>query len=171
MINLRVAIMTISDRSASGEREDLSGPVLQNFCLEQKWQVYDRAIVPDDGEQIKKQLINWTDENKVDIILTTGGTGFSPKDVTPEATKAIIEKDAPGLAEAMRLASSQKTPHAFLSRAVVGIRKQTLIINLPGSPRGALENLKSIYTLLPHAVELLQNCKDAEKHHGKIQQS
>lgn len=170
-MSLRVAIMTISDRSASGERQDLSGPILHDFCAEQKWSVLSSAIVSDDLEQIKQQLIKWVDENLVDVILTTGGTGFSLNDVTPEATKAVIERDAPGLAEAMRLASSQKTPHAFLSRAVAGIRKQTLIINLPGSPRGALDNLKSIYMLLPHAIELLQNCKDAEKHHGKLQQS
>jgi molybdenum cofactor synthesis domain-containing protein len=170
-MNLRIAILTVSDRSSSGERKDLSGPILHKFCGEQKWEVIDTATVPDEFNQIKKQLKKWVDKNTADVILTTGGTGFSPRDITPEATKAVIEKEAPGLAEAMRLASAQKNPHAFLSRAVAGIRKQTLIINLPGSPQGALENLKSIYLLLPHAIELLQNCKDAEKHHSRLLQS
>lgn len=170
-MSLRIAILTISDRSAKGEREDLSGPAIKNFCVSQQWEVIDSKIVPDEMDVIINILSTWADSNKTDIILTTGGTGFAPRDITPEATKAVIDKEAPGLAEAMRQVSSQKTPHGWLSRAVAGIRKQSLILNLPGSPQGALDNLKSIYHLLPHAIEILQNRKDAENHHRMLIQS
>jgi molybdenum cofactor synthesis domain-containing protein len=110
-------------------------------------------------------LIDWADNNEMDVILTTGGTGFSPRDVTPEATRAVIERDAPGLAEAMRAASIKITPHAMLSRIVAGIRKKTLIINLPGSPKGAVENLQVIVPVLPHAVQLLHEDPKSENTH------
>lgn len=164
-MTIKVSILTTSDRSFSGEREDLSGPELKAYCKSLDWEVVQVGIVPDEIEAIIEKLTSWVDHSEQNIVLTTGGTGFTPRDVTPEATKAVIEKDVPGLAEAMRLASAQKTAHAWLSRAVVGIRKDELIINLPGSPKAAVENLQAIASILPHAVELLQNCKDAEKHH------
>lgn len=122
-------------------------------------------IVPDDVLVLQDTLSNWADGRQFDVILTTGGTGFAPRDVTPEATQAVIQKSAPGLAEAMRLASLQITPHAMLSRGIAGIRDRTLIINLPGSPKAALENLDVVIPVLPHAVELLQEDAGAEAGH------
>jgi molybdopterin adenylyltransferase len=113
-----------------------------------------QSILPDDESAIRETLIEWSDSAEMDIILTTGGTGFSPRDVTPEATRAVIEREAPGLAEAMRAASLKITPHAMLSRIVTGIRKRTLIINLPGSPKGAVENLRVAMPVLSHAIQL-----------------
>jgi molybdenum cofactor synthesis domain-containing protein len=121
--------------------------------------------VPDERDQIAATLRRWTDETRLDLILTTGGTGFAPRDVTPEATRDIIEREAPGLAEVMRADSLRITPHAMLSRAVAGIRGRTLIVNLPGSPKGAVENLATILPALPHAIELLREEPDAEQHH------
>ena len=164
-MNLRVAILTASDRSARGERADLSGPALAEVVRANGWTVIDQKILPDDTNLLSGQLKNWADSRQVDIILITGGTGFAPRDVTPEATRMVMEREAPGLAEAMRQASLQKTPHAMLSRAVTGIRGKTLIVNLPGSPKGAVENLQVVLTVLPHAVELLQELPEAEKHH------
>jgi molybdenum cofactor synthesis domain-containing protein len=129
------------------------------------WSVADLAVLPDDDFTIREKLTNLTDGGRVDVILTTGGTGFSPRDVTPEATRAVIERDAPGLAEAMRAASLKITPHAMLSRVVTGIRKKTLIINLPGSPKGAVENLQVVLPVLPHAVQLLQEDPASEGSH------
>ena len=171
-MSLHIAILTISDRAAAGTYEDRSGPALQvlvEHALEAT--VVARAIVPDDRARIAAQLRAWADDggstgqSTVDIILTTGGTGFTPRDVTPEATRDIIKKEAPGLAEAMRAASLAITPHAMLSRAVAGIRGQTLIINLPGSPKGATENLRTVLPALPHAVELLRNAPSGEVGH------
>jgi len=162
-----VAILTISDRSSAGQRADLSGPALEKLILEQGWQVAETAILPDDQEQIQTRLSAWADSGELDIILTTGGTGFSPRDVTPEATSAIIERPAPGLTEAMRAASLQVTPHAMLSRAVSGIRRRCLIINLPGSPKGAIENLQVVISVLSHAVDLLQEDPAAEAGHRR----
>jgi molybdopterin adenylyltransferase len=162
---VRVAVITISDRSSKGERPDLSGPALVNVCHEQGWEIINSEIIPDELEVIKNQLIKWCDNKAVDIILTCGGTGFAPRDVTPEATLSIIQRNAPGLAEAMRFQSMSKTPHAILSRAVTGIRNSTLIINLPGSPHAAVENLSYILNVLPHAVALLQNSPGSEKGH------
>ena len=123
------------------------------------------AIVPDDLECMREILSTWADSGEMDIILTTGGTGFAPRDVTPEATSLVIDRQAPGLAEAMRLESMKVTPHAMLSRAVAGIRGRVLIINLPGSPKAAVENLQVVLPVLAHAVELLKEDPDAEKHH------
>ncbi len=164
-MNLRVAILTASDRSARGERADLSGPALVEVVRANGWTVIDQKILPDDTNLLTGQLKNWADSGQVDIILITGGTGFAPRDVTPEATRMVMEREAPGLAEAMRQASLQKTPHAMLSRAVTGIRGKCLIVNLPGSPKGAVENLQVVLPVLPHAVELLQELPEAEKHH------
>jgi molybdenum cofactor synthesis domain-containing protein len=129
------------------------------------WSVVKQALLPDDEPAIRADLIAWADGGEVDVILTTGGTGFSPRDVTPEATRAVIQREAPGLAEAMRAASLKITPHAMLSRIVTGIRGRTLIINLPGSPKGALENLQVVLPVLPHAVQLLHEDPSSESTH------
>jgi molybdopterin adenylyltransferase len=168
MIDIRVAILTSSDRSARGERPDLSGEGLRQAMIAQGWQVLQQAILPDEYDLLRQKLVGWADSGELDVILTTGGTGFAPRDVMPEATQAVIERPAPGLAEVMRAASLKVTPHAMLSRAIAGIRKRTLIVNLPGSPRGALENLEVILPVLPHAVQLLRESPEAEAGH-KIQ--
>jgi molybdopterin adenylyltransferase len=164
-MTIRFGILTLSDRSASGERADASGPALAELIRAQNWSVAKQAILPDNESAIRATLIEWTDSGEVDVILTTGGTGFAPRDVTPEATRTVIERDAPGLAEAMRAESLKKTPHAMLSRAVAGIRGHTLIVNLPGSPKGALENLQTILPVLPHAVQLLTEDPGSEASH------
>ena len=154
---MRIGILTISDRSYSGEYEDLSGPAIRDLVTERLGAVVElEAVVPDDRPIIASTLLIWADQVGLDLVLTTGGTGFAPRDVTPEATCDVIERQAPGLAEAMRVASLKITPHAMLSRAVAGIRGHTLIINLPGSPKAVRENLETILPALPHAIELLQ---------------
>ena len=162
---IRVAILTISDRSYRGERPDASGPALTDYSLSQNWEVIASLIVPDEKVQIISVMREWISGNSIDIILTTGGTGFAPRDITPEATLEVIEKLAPGLAEAMRLSSLQKTPHAMLTRGICGIAGRTIIINLPGSPRAAVENLQAIANVLPHAIELLQESPTSETGH------
>lgn len=164
---MRVGILTVSDRSARGDREDLSGPALARQVSERLAGavVAQTAIVPDERDEIAATLRQWADEFGLELILTTGGTGVAPRDVTPEATLAVVERLTPGLAEAMRAESLRVTPHAMLSRGVAGIRGRTLIVNLPGSPKGAVENLLTILSVLPHAVELLQEDPDAERHH------
>jgi molybdopterin adenylyltransferase len=162
---LRFALLTVSDRSARGERPDSSGPALAEMIKQQGWSVARRAILPDDLKILRETLAAWVDRGDADIILTTGGTGFAPRDVTPEATRAVIEREAPGLAEAMRAASAAKSAHAMLSRAVAGIRGKVLIINLPGSPKAAVENLQVVLPALEHAIKLLQNAPDAEAGH------
>ena len=164
----RVGILTISDRSARGERPDASGPLIQTFVIEKlAWAVAVDQIVPDDRAVIRATLIAWCDDLKLNLILTTGGTGFAPRDVTPEATRDVIEREAPGLAEAMRADSLQKTPHAMLSRAVCGLRGQTLIVNLPGSPKAVRENLATILPAIPHAIDLLREAPDTEAGHTR----
>ncbi len=162
---LRVAVLTVSDRSARGERPDASGPVLVALVEAQGWEVVRSDILPDDLTVLREIIALWADRGEADIILTTGGTGFAPRDVTPEATRGVIEREAPGLAEAMRAASVVKSPHAMLSRAVAGIRGKVLIINLPGSPKAAKENLEVILPALEHAVKLLREDPDAEAGH------
>jgi molybdenum cofactor synthesis domain-containing protein len=164
-MTLRFGILTASDRSARGERPDLSGPALAELIASQGWEVLCQAVLPDDLTALREKLSAWAGRGDLDIILTTGGTGFSPRDVTPEATLAVVERLAPGLAEAMRAASLQVTPHAMLSRAVAGIRGKVLMINLPGSPKAAVENLQVVLPVLTHAVELLREDPLAEKHH------
>ncbi len=165
MTVLRFAVLTVSDRSWRGEREDQSGPALTALIQQQGWQVIRQSILPDDSRMLRETLADWSDREELDIILTTGGTGFAPRDVTPEATRAVIEREAPGLTEAMRRASAAKSPHAMLSRAVAGIRGKVLIINLPGSPKAAVENLQTVLPALEHAVSLLREDPDAEAGH------
>lgn len=162
---LRFAILTVSDRSSRGERPDLSGPALADLITGQGGQVVRQAVVPDERAVLQETMSSWVDQDDLDILLTTGGTGFSLRDITPEATRAVIEREAPGLVEAMRQESLKVTPHAMLSRAVAGIRGRVLIINLPGSPKAALENIRLVLPVLPHAVELLRGDPDAEQHH------
>lgn len=164
-MNLRFGILTISDRSASGKRTDASGPALANAVLSKGWQITQQAIVPDVLGTIKDLLVSWVDSGDVDVVLTTGGTGFSPRDVTPEATGLVIERESPGISEAMRASSLKVTSHAMLSRGLAGTRRKTLIINLPGSPKAALENLQVVMPVLEHAVQLLRDDPAAEKGH------
>ena len=164
-MTLQVGILTISDRSFRGEREDVSGPALLRLVQDTGWFVTMTAILPDEESAIRERLTAWADNAGLDVILTTGGTGFAPRDVTPEATRAVIERETPGLAEAMRAESLKVTPHAMLSRIVTGIRKKTLIINLPGSPKGAIENLQVVIPVLPHAIQLLREDPASETSH------
>jgi molybdenum cofactor synthesis domain-containing protein len=161
----RAGILTVSDRGYRGEYRDLSGPAIRELVTECLGVTVElEAIVPDEQLVIAETLMAWADEVGLDLVLTTGGTGFSPRDVTPEATRDVIEREAPGLAEAMRAASLQITPHAMLSRAVAGIRGRTLIINLPGSPKAVRENLETILSALPHALGLLRGEKGSDQH-------
>ena len=162
---LQIAVLTVSDRSSRGERLDSSGPALIELIKARGWQVTHTGIVPDDLDVLRETLSAWADGGGTDIILTTGGTGFAPRDVTPEATRAIIDREAPGLAEAMRLASAAKSKHAMLSRAMAGLRGRVLIINLPGSPKAAVENLETVIPVLEHAVQLLREDPQAEAGH------
>lgn len=165
-MSLRVAILTASDRSARGERPDLSGPALAEFVRAQGWQVVRTEVLPDDLSALTAALIDWCDSDQADLILVTGGTGFAPRDVTPEAVRAAAARLTPGLDEAMRAASLRVTPHAMLSRAVSGIRARTLVLSLPGSPKAAVENLQVVAPALPHAVELLREDPQAERGHA-----
>ncbi|TYO94753.1 MogA/MoaB family molybdenum cofactor biosynthesis protein [Desulfallas thermosapovorans] len=150
-----VAILTMSDKGARGEREDRSAGVIRELMAQQGWTVAGYRVIPDDYDTIVESLIDLVDRGQHDLILTTGGTGFGPRDNTPEATRAVIHREAPGLAEAMRLESLKKTNRAMLSRAVAGIRHRTLIINLPGSPKGVRECLEAVLPALPHGLEIL----------------
>jgi molybdopterin adenylyltransferase len=164
-VAIRTAVLTVSDRSYRGERPDRSGPALQQYIEQKGWKLTLSSIVPDEIEEIQLTLHDWCYSGAVDLILTTGGTGFAPRDITPEATLAIIQRQAPGLAERMRAESLKVTPHAMLSRATAGILERTLIVNLPGSPKAAVENLEIIADVIPHAIELLRESPDAEAHH------
>jgi len=150
---MRAAVLTISDKGSRGERVDASGPVVAQLLETIGVPVVLQTIIPDEREIIAAQLIRCADIEHFDLIVTTGGTGVAPRDVTPEATKSVIDRELPGMAEAMRMESFKKTPHAVISRAVCGIRGQTLIINLPGSPRAAAENLQTILRAIPHTIE------------------
>lgn len=162
-VMIRIGILTISDRSSRGERVDESGPLIDRLVSEQLDAAIEaKAIIPDVKEEISNTLVHWADELDLDIIITTGGTGFSPRDITPEATRDVIEREAPGMAEAMRAQGIAKTPHAMLSRAISGIRGRTLIVNLPGSPKAVAEGLGVIMPALPHSVSILRGGGDNE---------
>ncbi len=151
----RAGILTLSDKGARGEREDRSAGVIEEILKEHGYEVAEYRIIPDDYELIKKELLRMADESKLDLILTTGGTGLSRRDVTPEATKAVMTRDVPGIAEAMREDSLKVTRRAMLSRAASVVRNETLIINLPGSPKAVRENLMSIISELKHGLDIL----------------
>lgn len=153
---MNVGVLTISDRSFRGERKDESGPAIIEIIKKNLWTVSKYEIIPDEKEIIKKKLIEMVDSLNIDLIITSGGTGVSHRDVTPEATSEVGEKEIPGFAEVMRAKSLNKTPHAMLSRAKAVIRKNSIIINLPGSPKAVNECLETILPAIPHAVEVLK---------------
>jgi len=154
MVN--IGILTISDKGSSGEREDKSGPVIREDVTAAGFAVAKYEVVPDEKETIARRLAAWADGGAVDVVLTSGGTGLARRDVTPEATLAVIEREVPGIAEAMRAKSLTKTPMAVLSRAVAGLRGECLIINLPGSPKAVRECLEVVLPALAHAVEIIK---------------
>lgn len=152
---MKAAVLTVSDRAARGEYADEAGPLIERALIDAGAEITARAIVPDERDQIEHTLRAWCDAATADVIVTTGGTGLGPRDVTPEATKAVIEREATGLAEAMRAAGRAQTPFAALSRQACGVRARTLIVNVPGSPKAALECLEAVIDILPHAVEMM----------------
>jgi molybdopterin adenylyltransferase len=164
---MKVGILTVSDKGARGEREDRSGPAIREMMEAAGGEIVRAKIVADEQGEIRAVLIQWSDEG-LDLILTTGGTGFSPRDWTPEATRAVIDRETPGIPEAMRRAGMEKTPTAMLSRAAAGIRKRTLIVNLPGSEKAVRECLAAILPALPHGVAILQGTASecAKPHRG-----
>ena len=156
---MRVAVLTISDSVSRGEREDLSGPAVVAFCRGLNWEIVETLRVSDDLAAVREQLRALADSNRLDLILTTGGTGIGPRDNAPEATQALAERVIPGIAEEMRRKGLEKTPTAILSRGVAASRGKTLIVNLPGSPKGATESIEAIAHLLPHAVHVLHGAR------------
>ncbi|MCB8968632.1 MAG: molybdopterin adenylyltransferase [Ardenticatenaceae bacterium] len=166
---VKIGILTVSDRGSKGEYIDQSGPLIAQIMQTRmsSWTISHQAIIPDEFETIVQTLRQWCDEG-VNLILTSGGTGFAPRDVTPEATRQVIERETPGIAEALRAESLKITRHAMLSRAVAGIRGQTLIINLPGSPKAVRENLDVLLPVLPHALDLLVGAAGTEKQHRTV---
>ena len=156
------AVITISDKGAAGQRVDTSGPAIGAMLAEAGWAVVYTSIVPDEAAQIRQELIACCDERKIPLILTTGGTGFSPRDITPEVTKSVIERETPGIPEAMRAESLRITPKGCLSRSAAGIRGGSLIINLPGSEKAAKENLGAVLSALKHGVEMLHSAGSAD---------
>jgi molybdopterin adenylyltransferase len=158
---LRAAILTVSTSRAAGEGGDEGGDALAQFAASLGAEIVGREVIPDDQHRISERLIHWADSEGCDLVLTTGGTGFSPNDLTPEATRAVVEREAPGIPEAMRAASRPHTRHWILSRGVAGIRRSTLIINFPGSPKSVREAGDAIVEALPHALELLAGRRSA----------
>ncbi|HLE81422.1 MAG TPA: MogA/MoaB family molybdenum cofactor biosynthesis protein [Dehalococcoidia bacterium] len=157
-----VGVLTISDKGFQGQREDLSGPAIRRLVEQGGGQVARYLVLPDEHAEIARTLATWADEGVLDVVLTTGGTGLSPRDVTPEATKEVIRQEVPGIAEALRSESLKKTPMAMLSRGIAGVRGRTLIVNLPGSPKAVAECLEVLLPVLSHAVETLR--ESVEEH-------
>lgn len=153
---IKVGILVISDKASRGERRDESGPIMKEIIKKLPAEVSEYKIIPDERKEIKENLIKWVDKLRLDLILTSGGTGIGPRDVTPEATEEVIEKELPGFIEAMRIKGLEKTPLSMLSRAMAGTRKKSLIINLPGSPKAVKENLEVILPALKHGIEILK---------------
>lgn len=150
---MKAAILTISDKGSRGERADQSGPALASWLSDRSVEATHTEVIPDEADRISSRLAELADSGSFDLLLTTGGTGVSPRDVTPEATLKILDREIPGFSEAMRASSLKKTPFAMISRAVTGMRKRTLILNLPGSPKGAIENIEVVWPAVPHAVK------------------
>lgn len=166
---MKVGILTVSDRSARGERPDTSGAlIVETLRASFDWDFSLTGIVPDEQEQIAATLVDWVDHQRAGLIFTTGGTGFAPRDVTPEATRSVLDREAPGIPEALRAASLAITKHAMLTRQVAGIRKQTLIINMPGNPKAVRENLEVLMPVLPHALEILNNDPGGQAGHRTV---
>ena len=155
-----LAILTISDSGAKGERLDTSGDAISRIMLEEDFNECIRDIIPDDLGMIAKKLISWSDQEQIDLILTTGGTGLSPRDVTPEATRSVIDFEVPGLSESLRILTVKKTPMSVLSRSIAGVRSGCLIINLPGSPKGVCEYLEILVPVIPHALEMINGWRN-----------
>lgn len=168
VMDFNVGILTVSDRASSGEYQDQSGPLIADLVARNLgWPITKQSVVNDEIEEISDLLEAWSDAG-LNLILTTGGTGFAPRDVTPEATLKVITKETPGISQALRLESLKITRHAMLSRAVAGIREKTLIINLPGSPRAVKENLEILIPVLPHAMALITGESEAEGGHRTV---
>ncbi|MGH2356087.1 MAG: MogA/MoaB family molybdenum cofactor biosynthesis protein [Chloroflexota bacterium] len=168
---ITVGILTCSDRGARGERADVSGPTIHNLVVDRLGaKVAQYKVVPDDRRAIEATLVEWADDARLDLVFTTGGTGFSPRDVTPEATRAVVDRDASALTQAMLFESLRITPYAMLTRATAGIRKRTLIVNLPGNPKAVAENFDAIAEVLPHAVDIVRgvdtHAQDRHAGHG-----
>ena len=153
-MHIRAAVVTISDKGYSGEREDASGPLLANLLADMGVEIVEQALVPDEPDQIAATLIRLADGLDLDLVLTTGGTGLTPRDRTPEATHAVIDRESPGLAEILRIEGYRRTPMAVLSRGIAGLRGKTLIVNLPGSPKAVREGIEVLTPILPHAVRM-----------------
>ncbi len=165
---MNIGILTVSDRGSRGEYEDRSGPLIASIInTATPWQITHQAIVPDEFDLLVQTLTQWCNEG-VNLLLTTGGTGFSPRDITPEATQRVIERETPGITEAIRAESLRITKHAMLSRAVAGIRDHTLIINMPGNPKAVRENLDVLLPVLPHALELITGVSGSEAQHRAV---
>lgn len=166
MLPIRAGVVTVSDKGHSGERKDVSGPLLATLLQKIGAEVVHQRIVPDEQPKIERVLIEMADEERLDLIVTTGGSGLTPRDVTPEATLAVIEREAPGLAEVLRFEGYRKTPLAVLSRGVAGVRGKTLIVNLPGSPKAVREGMETLVSILPHAVKMVRG---VDTEHGKVE--
>lgn len=161
---IRVAVVTISDKGSTGEREDVSGPVLADLVQHMGAEVVRQTVVPDERDEIAALLVTFADAMGLDLVLTTGGTGVTPRDVTPEATRTVIDREMPGLAEVLRFEGYRQTPLAVISRGVAGIRGRTLIVNLPGNPRAVRQGMETLSPILPHAVQMIRG-EDTEHEH------